>query len=359
MIEGVPTAAEQPPGGNEGRAAGETPMTEPDAMMISIGTLSRACGIPVETLRTWERRYGFPHPVRKPSGHRLYPVAGISRIRRIAEAVVRGHRIGDVIHASEEALDRLLAATGAPEDRLRSGSDTPPATTDAETTGPPRHHLDEEVAEALRAVEALDSESLTRQLLSALARLGPITYLSEFVGPLLHRVGRAWAEGRIEIRHEHALSERLRDVMRTIRLPLEERAHGPRVVLATLPGEEHSLGLDMAALVFAHSGWRTLYLGSQVPVPEIAASAAHSRARAVGISVSEHANSRETEAALRELRLLLPSATTLLVGGEGALRGVEGVRSAPELESMQNLGALERWAGEILAREWNRPATIS
>jgi hypothetical protein len=39
---------------------------------ISIGALSRATGIPVETLRTWEARYGFPIPERKRSGHRVY-----------------------------------------------------------------------------------------------------------------------------------------------------------------------------------------------------------------------------------------------------------------------------------------------
>ena len=53
---------------------------------VSIGALSRATGIPVETLRTWESRYGFPVPERRPSGHRLYPLAIVPRLRRIAEA---------------------------------------------------------------------------------------------------------------------------------------------------------------------------------------------------------------------------------------------------------------------------------
>ena len=52
--------------------------------MLSIGALARATSIRVETLRTWERRYGYPLPERKPSGHRVYPVASVSRLRRIA-----------------------------------------------------------------------------------------------------------------------------------------------------------------------------------------------------------------------------------------------------------------------------------
>ena len=56
---------------------------------LSIGALSRATGIPVETLRTWENRYGYPVPERKPSGHRVYALASVPRLRRIAEALSR------------------------------------------------------------------------------------------------------------------------------------------------------------------------------------------------------------------------------------------------------------------------------
>ena len=62
---------------------------------LSIGVLSRATGIPAETLRTWERRYGFPLPDRKPSGHRLYPAATVKHLRRVArlQLSAQGDRI--------------------------------------------------------------------------------------------------------------------------------------------------------------------------------------------------------------------------------------------------------------------------
>ena len=65
--------------------------------LLSIGALSRAAGIPVQTLRTWETRYGFPEAVRRPSGHRVYPVSVVTHLRRIAEAIARGHRAGQVV----------------------------------------------------------------------------------------------------------------------------------------------------------------------------------------------------------------------------------------------------------------------
>ena len=38
-------------------------------------------GISTSTLRTWERRYGFPRPVRSPGGHRQYALAEIEALR--------------------------------------------------------------------------------------------------------------------------------------------------------------------------------------------------------------------------------------------------------------------------------------
>ena len=35
---------------------------------LSIGAVSKATGVPVETLRTWERRYGVPSPGRSAMG---------------------------------------------------------------------------------------------------------------------------------------------------------------------------------------------------------------------------------------------------------------------------------------------------
>lgn len=94
----------------------------PPKGMISIGALSRASGIPVPTLRTWERRYGYPTPVRKPSGHRLYPLSGVARLRRMAEAIHLGHRVGDLVPLRDEDLQRILRAD---RERATAESETP------------------------------------------------------------------------------------------------------------------------------------------------------------------------------------------------------------------------------------------
>lgn len=324
------------------RGGGENGMTVPEGLMISIGALSRASGIPVETLRTWERRYGFPLPVRKPSGHRLYPSEGIGRLRHIAVALARGHRIGDVIRAPEDELERLLEATPPVPSRIgrRAGRTDEAAREEVPAAAAPDPPT--EIERTLQAVRSFDGEGLTRQLFSSWARFGPVSFLSHYVAPMLAAVGREWELGRLQIRHEHFLTQRLSDVLRTARMPLEEYAHGPRAIWATLPGEEHSLGLEMAALLFAHAGWRSIYLGTQVPEEEIAAATSQRGTGAVGVSVSRHADAAATRQRLQRLRSLLPASTPLLAGGEGA-------PALPGVERFRDFGSLHAWAAGVAA----------
>ena len=159
--------------------------------------------------------------------------------------------------------------------------------------GRPDHALRARTCPALlRLVRAFDAERLTRLFLSDWARMGPVEFLESRVAPLVRAVGEAWEKGELEIRHEHFLSERIGDLLGSLRLPFEERATGPLVVYATLPGEAHALGLQMAALVLAAGGCRSLYLGTEVPVAQTAALARDLGARAVAISVSPPARAR-------------------------------------------------------------------
>lgn len=294
---------------------------------LSIGALSRATGIPVETLRTWEARYGFPVPERKPSGHRVYSLTSVPRLRRIAEALSRGHRAGDVVAATDEAIAALLSATAAPAPGPRPLAVEP----------------FEDQSHVLRAVEAFDTDRLTRILLQEWARLGPLDFLTSCLGPLLRAIGDAWEAGRLEIRHEHFFSERVGDLLRSLRLPFDERAAGPLVVCSSLPGESHSLGLQMAALALAVAGCRILFVGTEVPPTQVASLAKDLNARAVAVSVSQASRGAGMTTQIAKLRRLLPRRIALVVGGDGA------PLSRPGVEVIQDLAALDAW-GRRLAK---------
>ncbi|HEX8099799.1 MAG TPA: MerR family transcriptional regulator [Actinomycetota bacterium] len=64
----------------------------------SIGEVSALLGIPVPTLRSWERRYGAPRPARTEGGHRRYTEAEVEQLRRIRDGInPGGRRASDVV----------------------------------------------------------------------------------------------------------------------------------------------------------------------------------------------------------------------------------------------------------------------
>ena len=293
--------------------------------MLSIGALGRATGIPVETLRTWEARYGFPVAERKPSGHRVYPPTLVPRLRRIGEALARGHRAGEVVPATDDALDRLLAAA-------EPVSQVPALSLPGVNTLP----------ELLRLVVHYDADRLTAALLADWARMSPVAFVTIRIAPLLREVGQGWAEGRLEIRHEHFLSERLGDLLRSLRLSFDLRAGGPHVICATLPGEPHGLGLQMAALVLASAGLRVTYLGTETPTRELATLAHELPARIVALSISAASRPKTTALQLSQLRRALPRNAVVLAGGAGAA-------PARGLTVINDAGTLEHWSRRVAA----------
>jgi methanogenic corrinoid protein MtbC1 len=267
---------------------------------LTIGAVSRATGLSPDILRVWQKRYGFPVPHRKPSGHRLYAPSDVRRLRRIAEAISRGHRPAQVVPLPEGRLESLLA-----EEDL--GGPSP---------GPGLHP----VATLLELVKSHRRGELTAALLAEATTMGPLDFLDTRIAPLTHEVGDAWARGEIGIHQEHFYSECAEDVLRTIRLPFERSATGPAVILATLPGEQHGLGLQMVALVTAVAGLRPHVLGRDTPVSEIADAWVLRNAEAIGISVSLSTAGASARRQLAELRDTIPMTVPIFVGGQGARR---------------------------------------
>jgi MerR family transcriptional regulator, light-induced transcriptional regulator len=193
-------------------------------------------------------------------------------------------------------------------------------------------------ADLIDAVRAFDSERLKRSFQADWARFGPLEFLEHRAAPFLVAVGDGWAKGALDVRHEHFASACLGDFLRAVRSPLDDRTAGPIVALATLSGELHGLGLQMAALVFALAGWRVLVLGVDTPSAQIVALAREASIAAVALSCVQP-RSRSTDAAVRGLRERLPRRIPLIVGGAGA----PPVARGSGMEIMSDLASLERW----------------
>lgn len=311
--------------------------------MLTIGAVSRATGIPVETLRTWERRYGPLDSSRRPSGHRLYPLSAVARLRRVAAALVEGHRPAQVLRLGDLELETLLL--GAERRRAHA-----PASSGLERR---RKRLSEAAAggpdEWMAHVQAFDSMRL-RLALEARGALQPaVEFLESTIRPFMEDIGRRWQNGSLEVRHEHFATATVTEVLAALRRRHPPAAGAPHVATAMLPGDRHQMGMVMAGMVFAAAGWNVVDLGPDTPARQLVALAEEAGLDAVAISRSATA----PPAALQELRVLgreLRPGTRLILGGSGDFPRLARARR------FRALSELSRWAVSEARRSASRSA---
>lgn len=284
-----------------------------------IRVVAQRTGITPATLRAWERRYGVVEPHRSDGGQRLYSdqdVEHLIRLRLLAEA---GRPISLVATLAPSEAEALLQ-----EDRERAPAGGAASETAAEAGGKASARM---VEAAFRRAAALDSEGLEASLRRAAVTLGAQPFLEDVVGPLLHRIGAAWASGDLGPAEEHLCTAVTERVLDWLAEPVGGGADGPRMVVGTLPGERHGLGARLVAAAAGLEGWRVTHLGVDLPAKDIAQAARTVRAAAVALSMVNTENLSGATAALTELRSHLPQGTAILVGGAAA--GRLGTSSLP------------------------------
>jgi DNA-binding transcriptional MerR regulator len=291
-----------------------------EGQLWPMGAVTRRTGIGEHTLRAWERRFGFPAPHRLESGHRRYPADQVQQLLLINSALNCGYRAGDVVPLGRTELEDLLRDCGALEDAAPGGLNTVV------------------VDEIIDACRRFDHDALAKALNTDASLMGIRRFLRERVAPLLEEIGKSWAQGKIEVRHEHFFSEILEDTLRSLRSGLDPAGKGRPVLLATLPEEMHGLGVHIVALAVAAAERRVRVLGPHLPVGEIVQAADATDAAAVGLSISIFGANAETVAAIRELRDGLRPDTRVWLGGSGASHleglpdGVDVVSSLDQLD---------------------------
>jgi methanogenic corrinoid protein MtbC1 len=250
---------------------------------LNIAALTQRTGVPSDTIRKWEQRYGVLHPERTAGGQRRYSELDVARVEWLKERIHEGYRIGEaaallgggeqVARTFEELRDGIVAATVA-----------------SEVDG-----LGQLVDQAL-ALATLD-ESFVKVLTPALAE-----------------VGNCWASGTVSVAQEHLVSSTVRAALHKLLSDQRADVHG-RAVLACAPGERHEIGLLMLAVMLRSDGWQVAYLGADTPFGDAVALADRLDATALCFSAASKESARALD---RELARKPPrTSLKVLVGGSG------------------------------------------
>ena len=262
-------------------------------------------GLTPHILRAWERRYHLVTPSRSEGGQRLYSDLDVQRLRLVRALTERGHSLGRLAGASLEELERTAREEGA------SRSIEP-------KTLPVDLEAEDFRSAVLSAARQLDAAELHATLERAAVTLGVPGFLEQVVGPSLQGIGKGWSEGTMSIAHEHLATTVFRRVLGWI-LRVYEVAHtAPRLVVATPPRQAHELGAMLAGAGAAAQGWDVTYLGADLPIAEILASARQVNANGVALSLVYPAVDPGLISDLEQLRSGLDSRAVLLLGGSAA-----------------------------------------
>jgi methanogenic corrinoid protein MtbC1 len=281
---------------------------------FSITAVERETRLSKDVLRVWERRYGFPQPVRDANGERCYPAEQVERLRLMKRLMDQGHRPGSLATLAYEQLTALaLPQRGTSEGGVTDGA----------------------IAQLLETIRAREPAGFQHALRQCLARQGLERFIDQTMAPLTTAVGECWEDGSFDVFDEHFYTESAERLLRQAIADLPAARQGPRILLTTVPGEQHGLGLLMAEATFALEGATCIALGTETPLLDIARAAAAYGTGVVALSFSIAYPRRQVAPVLTQLRQALPDGVELWAGGTGITRldEVVGVRLLPTLDS--------------------------
>jgi len=228
-------------------------------------------GVAVETLRTWDRRYGVgPSGAggRGAGGRRRYGEADVKRLLTMRRLVAGGTPTAQAARAARAALAALAepapvrtADAGNPA----SGGAGGPATVSVAA----RRGL-------LHAATVLDVEAVRRSVTDQVAAAGVQRCWDELLVPVLVELGSRWEATGEGVEVEHLLSQVASSVLQSVvtagaahpRQAGSSRGSAvqPPILLAAVDGEQHVLALEALAALLAEHDHPTLILGASTPV---------------------------------------------------------------------------------------------
>src|SRR5258706_1640851 len=264
-------------------------------MAFDISSVERETGLSKDVLRMWERRYGFPKPGRDDNGERQYAVGEVAKLRAIKRLMDVGIRPGKIVRCTADELAALA------EQRIERGHEAAEPAFERDIVALLQRH---------------DPGALQHALANLLMRQGLQRFVLETMTPLNRAVGDAWMRGTLQIFEEHLYTEQLQVALRTAINAFPRQAGTPRMLLTTLPGEQHGLGLLMVEALLVPEGVQCISLGAQTPLEDVRRAALAHRADVVALSFSAAFPVRQASESLAMLRRQLPATAALWAGGE-------------------------------------------
>jgi len=269
--------------------------------LYPIRAVSKLIGVPVDTIRSWERRHALVSPERGAGGGRMFSEDQVQRLALVRDALAKGFSIGQLAKAKDEDLRSLgqmldLRALES-EERFEAAA------------------ANKLLVTLVQAIEQFDYTAAERELNRVAAAMAdPRDIVHEIALPLMRIVGNRWHEGSITIAQEHIVTALLTGLLASMLRVYGNPNPAVKVLMATPENEHHGFGILAAAMLAAAKGMGALHLGTNLPANEIVLAARKTRADAVLLGVCG-ANPDRVIAAMEEIRKGLRGRIQMWIGG--------------------------------------------
>jgi len=281
----------------------------------TIGNVSRIAGIPKDLLRMWERRYNYPKPERDTNGDRIYSSEQLDKLIAIRQLVEQGKRPGKLMAMD---LPQLRSLQQAPKRELDVGS-------------------------LVALLKTGDTTAIRHWFQNQLVANGLRAFIHNIMAPATLALGEAWSSGELEIYEEHLYSELMRGLVRQSLAEHYLEDGEPRVMLTTVQGEQHSLGLLMVEALLRIGGAEVISFGTEMPFRDIREAASSQNTDVIGLSFSCNFKTEDAIVMLSGLRQMIDPGIRIWVGGAAFNNGF----NMPEgVELLNDLYAVERALAE-------------
>ena len=117
-------------------------------------------------------------------------------------------------------------------------------------------------------------------------------FADSVIAPAMHRIGKDWETGKIDVLHEHRATQLCIGALHELRLAVEVQARRERPIAVggALEGDYSELPTLLSQMVLIEAGWNAVNLGANTPLASFRRALDEMRPKLVWISVSHVAD---------------------------------------------------------------------
>lgn len=286
-----------------------------------INDLEKMTGIKAHTIRIWEKRYNLIEPFRTATNIRYYDDSQVRKLLNISTLVNFGHKISRVASYSEMQLNEMVTSLqSAQSDDVVKASF---------------------VTEMTSAMLLYDEAKFEKVLSAVITRFGIYTAMLDVVYPFLHKTGVMWSTNSSMPSQEHFATCILRRKLVSAIDGLPPAHNMEKTILLFLaPDEWHEIGLIFSDYIVRSLGFRTIYLGQNVPLSNIREMLPYVKPTHMITFFIMHKKKMNLPEEFRRLADDSPKSTLVVIGREELLRSIKQTVNLVPCSSVDSLVAL-------------------